>query len=178
MNGSEQQIAASETPRRGRGKPFVKGDVRINRRGVPRESAALAKLLRDAAADVLLSSSPRYEDKARLTCILEALADKAERGDVRAAEVLFERVGGRPTQPEDKQAESGRIVIEWNGPPPPWAPKHMLEDYARKQKALPAAREPEPIEADSEPRESAALTSSKAPPRGTYSPVHPGHIFP
>lgn len=148
MDGSEQQIAASETPRKRRGKPFVAGDLRINRRGVPRESVALAKLLRNTAADVLFSPSPRCEAKARLTCIMEALADKAERGDVRAAEVLFERVGGRPTQSEENVSERGRITIQWNGAPPPWAPKHMLDAYARKQKALPEAREPEAIEAE------------------------------
>lgn len=32
-----------------------KGDVRINRSGVPREAVALAKLLRDTAADVLFA---------------------------------------------------------------------------------------------------------------------------
>ena len=146
MNGSEQQIAASDKPRkRGRGKPFVMGDTRINRRGVPRESVALAKVLRDTAADVLLSQSPRQPDKTRLVCALEALADKAERGDVRAAEVLLDRIGGKPTQPiEGDVSERGRIVIEWGGSPPPWAPKHVLDEYEKK-KALCEARQPQRI---------------------------------
>jgi hypothetical protein len=153
MDGSEQQIAASDKPRkRGRGKPFVKGDTRINRRGVPREAVALAQKLRDLAADVLFSPSPRSESKTRLICILEALADKAERGDVRAAEILFERIGGRPTQPPVSPSEGGRIVIEWNSAPPPWAPKHWQDEYERKQRekygeppALPEAREPQSL---------------------------------
>lgn len=144
MNSSEQQIAADEKPRKRRGKPFQPGDPRINRRGVPRESVALAKLLRESAAEVLLSPSPRCPAKTRLTCIEEALADKAERGDVRAAEVLFDRVGGRPTQSEAGAPERGGIVFEFNFAPPPWAPKHMLDEYKRKHgepPALPAAPE-------------------------------------
>jgi len=150
MDGSEQQIAATERPRkRGRGKPFVLGDSRINRAGVPSESVALAKLLREVAADVLFSPSPDDPAKTQLTCIVEALVDKAKQGDVRAAEVLFERVGGRPTQPEADASDRGRITIEWDGPPPPWAPKHVLENYRRKN-ALPAA-DTQTIEAEALP---------------------------
>jgi len=117
MGGSEQQITAKKP----RGKPFVPGDPRINRQGVPIEAVALARALREATADVLLGPSPRHPDKTRLECILEALADKAERGDARAAEILFERIGGRPTQPEAEASEQGDIVINWGGPPPVWA---------------------------------------------------------
>lgn len=184
MDGSEQQIAATERARRrrGRGKPFVKGDLRINRRGVPRESLALAKLLRDTAADVLFSPCPRCETKTRITCILEVLAAKAERGDVRAAEVLFERVGGRPTRLEENVPERSRITIEWNGPPPEWAPKHMLEEYERAQKeppALPEARESQFIEAEVVSHtEEISKQPVPQPACAPYSPVHPGHIFP
>jgi len=116
MDGSEQQIAAKKR----RGKPFVPGDPRINRHGVPNEAVALARALREAAADVLLGPSPRHRDKTRLECILETLADRAERGDGKAAEILFDRFGGRPTQPEADGSGGGSVVIQYDGPRPDW----------------------------------------------------------
>ena len=175
MDGSEQRVPASKTSGRGRGKPFVAGDSRINRRGVPKEAVALAKLLRDAAADVLLSPSPRCEAKTRLVSIVEALADKAERGDVKAAEILFDRVGGRPTQPQADTSERGPITFEWTFEPPPWAPKHILDEYQAKRRekfgeppALLEAGQPQAVEVDAP----VTQTSEPAPPIPSVIPAH------
>jgi hypothetical protein len=35
------------------------------------------------------------------------------------------------TQPKADPVEGGRIVIEWSGPPPPWAPKDILAEQAK-----------------------------------------------
>ena len=37
-----------------------------------------------------------------------------------------------------QESDSGRIVIEWSGAPPPWAPKHVLDAYAQARAATPA----------------------------------------
>lgn len=189
MDGSEQQIAASEARgKRGRGKPFVKGDARINRHGVTRESAALAKLVRDTAADVLFNPSPRQPDKRRLVCILETLSDKAEGGDVRAAEVLLERIGGKPTQPiEADVTERGRITFEWSFEPPSWAPKHVLDEYEAKRREkygnAPTESETKNAQSEAQPQvtefevEPSKPRESMPPPPtlSPYSPVDLAH---
>jgi hypothetical protein len=135
---------------------------------------ALAKLLREVAADVLFSPSPDDPAKTQLTCIVEALVDKAKQGDARAAELLFERVGGRPALPEENVSERGGVTIKWYGPPPPWAPKEMLDEYECKQRekygpppALPEAREPQVIEAvpSEAVTQTEALRSRTQPPQ-------------
>src|SRR5215469_6905816 len=117
MDRSEQQIAAKKP----RGKPFLPGDPRIDRQGVPNEAVALAKAVRETEAEILFGPCPRHPNKMLLVCILDALAGKAERGDVRAAEILLDRIGGKPTQPEADGSGRGDITIVWAGAMPEWA---------------------------------------------------------
>ena len=72
------------------GKPFVKGDKRINRQGRPPKLPEL---------DVLLAETLSDKDAMRL--ILLALIKKAKAGDVRAAELLMDRGWGKLTTKQD-----------------------------------------------------------------------------
>jgi len=74
--------------------------------------------------------------RTRLSRIAEMVGDEVLRLKDRSAGIailketgVFEAV--RPV----KQSEEGggRIVIEWSGAPPPWAPKPVLEAYAARQ---------------------------------------------
>lgn len=50
-----------------------------------------------------------------------------------AKEILVDvGVASAVPKPKQDQNEGGRIVIEWNGPPPPWAPKPVLDAYAAR----------------------------------------------
>ena len=67
-------------------KPFYAADTRINREGRPKQIPGI---------DELLAAVMGEETKVGITAaevILRALRKKAERGDVRAAEVLLERM--------------------------------------------------------------------------------------
>ncbi len=70
------------------GKPFTKGDKRINREGRPRKLPDLDALL----AEVL---GAEKSNKSAMLLILSALCRKAQRGDVRAAELLLDRGYGK-----------------------------------------------------------------------------------
>jgi hypothetical protein len=72
------------------GKPFKKGDERINRKGRPKLpdlKEAIAKLLAE-----------EKDGKTALDAILAALRAKAAKGDVRAAQELLDRGFGRSKQ--------------------------------------------------------------------------------
>jgi len=71
-------------------KPFKKGDPRINRKGRPKMpdlSEAIAKILNE-----------EKDGKTALEAILAALRAKAAKGDVRAAQELFDRGYGKASQ--------------------------------------------------------------------------------
>ncbi len=86
------------------GKPFTKGDPRINRKGRPKKLPELDVFL----ADIL------GEEKAGVTAapaILNALRKKAASGDVRAIEVMLDRAYGKSRQFLDISAEVNTIKI-------------------------------------------------------------------
>ena len=70
------------------GKPFQKGDPRINRKGRPKKLPKLDELL----ADVLGAND---NGKTQAQRILEALRTKARNGDVKAAQLLLDRGYGK-----------------------------------------------------------------------------------
>ena len=72
-------------------KPFTKIDPRINKEGRPKKLPHLEELL----ANVL---GEEKDGKTAAEAILMALRGKATRGDVRAAEVLFDRAFGKVKQ--------------------------------------------------------------------------------
>ncbi len=98
--GREQRIA-TKRKRRGPGKPFVKGDARINRAGVPLESLAFQNALREAFATELTKPSPFDPEgqQNRFERIVRRVVDLAEAGQSWAVEMVWDRIGGKPIQP-------------------------------------------------------------------------------
>lgn len=82
MAGGYKQIAPED------GKPFKRGDKRINREGRPPKLPELETLL----AEVLGAET---SNRTAMKMILAALCKKAQKGDVRAAEVLMDRAYGK-----------------------------------------------------------------------------------
>ena len=70
------------------GVPFKKNDPRINRQGRPPKLPELENLL----AEVL---GAEVNNRSAMKMILAALCKKAQKGDVRAAEILMDRAYGK-----------------------------------------------------------------------------------
>jgi len=73
------------------GKPFVKNDPRINKKGRPKKLPELDVLL----ADIL---GEEKDGKTAAEAILKAIRLKAAKGDIRAAEMIFDRAYGKAKQ--------------------------------------------------------------------------------
>jgi len=111
LAGSEQPIAAMK--RRGPGRPFEKGDARINRHGVPKESLTFQRYLRKALAKELQRPSSSNGEMSRFQRIVERLAELAESGVPWAVQTVFDRIGGKPVQPiagEGPQEVKVRVI--------------------------------------------------------------------
>lgn len=97
-------------------KPFKKGeDKRRENNGRPKKIPAIDELLAD-----ILSEEKDGLSAARLVII--ALVKKAKSGDVRAAEVLFDRAYGKVKQPIENSGNQDltiRIVRSHNKSPQP-----------------------------------------------------------
>lgn len=95
---SEQPTAKKP---RGKGKPFAKGDPRINRQGKSKELAELEREFRQAIIDELCNID-EYDPEHRRTNF-QALAHRwvelAKGGSLAAIEGLTERILGKPVQP-------------------------------------------------------------------------------
>jgi hypothetical protein len=74
------------------GKPFEKGDARINRRGRPKKGQALT--------DILNYKLDQKDDtgKMRREAVAEKLIDLALEGDLAAIRYVMDRVDGRPKE--------------------------------------------------------------------------------
>lgn len=73
---------------KGKGRPFVKGDSRINRHGRPKKLPELDTLLIEVLGREVSGST-------ELHLVIEALLKKAKAGDVRSAELLLDRYYGK-----------------------------------------------------------------------------------
>lgn len=82
MAGGYKQIAPAD------GKPFKKGDKRINRQGRPLKIRSLDELLRDVLDEDM-------NGRQAMELVLIALRKKAMAGDTRAAELLMDRRYGK-----------------------------------------------------------------------------------
>ncbi|MFY9531445.1 MAG: hypothetical protein WBC04_12370 [Candidatus Acidiferrales bacterium] len=95
--GSEQRTAK----KRGPGKPFSKGDPRINRQGKSKELADLEREFRQAIVDELYRVDESDKDGARAN--FQAIAAKwvelGKTGNLAAIEGLTTRILGKPVQP-------------------------------------------------------------------------------
>lgn len=76
------------------GKPFKKGDDRINRKGRPKKLPQLDVLLAEVLGDT-------EEGKTHAQQILEAIRRKAKAGDVKAAQLLLDRGYGKAKESLD-----------------------------------------------------------------------------
>lgn len=96
MAGGRGKIAPAD------GKPFVKGDSRINRNGRTPKLPNLDELLKEILGE-------NVRNKEALKLILIALRKKAMTGDVRAAELLLDRAYGKLKQATE---HSGAIELQ------------------------------------------------------------------
>lgn len=85
MSGGRGKITGAD------GKPFVKGDKRINRQGRPLKLPDLDSLLIEVLGE-------QVNGKDALKVILLALRKKAASGDIRATELLLDRAYGKLKQ--------------------------------------------------------------------------------
>lgn len=74
-----------------RGKPFVNGDSRINRKGRPKVGQSLSEKFRDALQERLDEGS----GYSQIDSIIDAQIKKALKGDLSAADWLFARGWGK-----------------------------------------------------------------------------------
>jgi len=99
-SGSEQPTA-----KRGKGKPFAKGDPRINRQGKSKELAELEREFRQAIIDELCrpdehDPEPDQEKKrTNFQSLARRWVELAKGGNLAAIEGLTERILGKPVQP-------------------------------------------------------------------------------
>lgn len=92
------------------GKPFEKGDPRINRKGRPKKLPKLDELLAEVLGDT-------EDGKTQAQRILEAMRRKANSGDVKAAQLLLDRGWGKVKEHVDittdgEKIEGPKIQIE------------------------------------------------------------------
>ncbi len=94
-----------------RGKPFTKGDPRINLQGVSKEQAEFNRLCRERAQ--ILLTSPHKEWAHVLDAIYHQAAVHAMQGSLPAAEFLLRAAGWNPvTAVELTGKDGGPVVID------------------------------------------------------------------
>jgi hypothetical protein len=106
--------------RRPRGKPFVPGDPRINRGGVPAEAVAFQRAMREALAAELSKPSDRDPGERVFESMIHRLVALAKAGERWAIEMVLDRICGKPAQAVALTGEGGgpadiRVLIEHVG---------------------------------------------------------------
>jgi len=108
--GDSNTAGNSETRRRGPGRPFVKGDPRINRNGRPKTSDALRALILRVLHEVALEGdAPKTvkiidaqgEIVERQVTVVESIVYEWARGDYQQKRALIEFAYGKPAQAVD-----------------------------------------------------------------------------
>lgn len=101
MPGGKGNIKPGDNP-----KPFQKGaDERRNTQGRPKKLPELDVLMADLLGD------EQKGGKTAAAIILDALYEKAKKGDIRASEVLLNRGYGLPTQKHLVQGDKDNPII-------------------------------------------------------------------
>jgi hypothetical protein len=79
---------------RGAGKPFTKGDTRINRKGRPKVGESLSSICRDALLEVL-DPATGYR---RIDSLIDKMTTQAQQGNDKARTELLTRAFGKPVE--------------------------------------------------------------------------------
>lgn len=89
------------TPKKPRGKPFEKGDPRINRQGKSKELAELEREFRQAIIDELgrIDENDSEHKRTNFQAIAHRWVELGKGGNLAAIEGLTERILGKPVQP-------------------------------------------------------------------------------
>ncbi len=95
-----QRQAGSELPgtaRKGRGpgRPFAKGDPRINRLGVPREVLEFRRRVRQALLEEFDRPSTVDPATSKFSRMVERIVEYAEKGATWEVELILDRLGGK-----------------------------------------------------------------------------------
>jgi hypothetical protein len=77
-------------------KPFKKNDPRINRKGAPKKVVRLQRMLEELFG--IVGEDAEAIQKSDVAKILLAVAKRAKRGDTRAADLILDRMYGKPAQ--------------------------------------------------------------------------------
>ena len=85
--------------------PFSKGDPNINRAGRPKKGQSIKELLRDRIDVVEQDGTTRAQK------IVEILSTKATDGDLKAIEMVLDRIDGKPNQHITSENDN-KIVVE------------------------------------------------------------------
>ena len=86
--------------------PFSKGDPNINRAGRPRKGEAFRDILRRRLDDIHEESGLTMAEK-----LMAMLQDKALDGDLKAMDMILDRVEGKPQQHITSENEN-RLIVE------------------------------------------------------------------
>ena len=89
------------TAKKPRGKPFEKGDPRINRQGKSKELVELEREFRQAIIDELcnIDASDSERKRTNFQAIAHRWVELGKGGNLAAIERLTERILGKPVQP-------------------------------------------------------------------------------
>jgi len=130
------KFVADVLSRRAKGEPLDKiaKELKCHRNTVMNILAKNGGDPLDRVKTILTDGLPKIADMV----IVETLRKK----DVRAGVELLRGAGQlEALRPKPAAEDGGRIVIEWSGAPPPWAPPPVLAAYA-KQCAVPPKQVP------------------------------------
>ena len=85
--------------------PFKKNDPNINRTGLNKKGVSLRDLLRTHVSEFTDRGTTRAQE------IVNMLSEKASDGDLKAIEMIFDRLEGKATQHIDSTNEN-KLIIE------------------------------------------------------------------
>jgi len=87
-------------------KGFQKGDPNINRKGRPEKGESFAEAL-ERESELLVNGS----DITRREALAKVLYGKAAKGDLKAIEMIIDRLDGRPRQSIDQTNKNLSVII-------------------------------------------------------------------
>lgn len=89
--------------------PFSKGDPNINRKGRPKKGQSFGEALEKEAEEMVKDASG--EELTKMQAIAKILWKKASKGDLKAIDMLLDRIDGKPKQALDVTS-GGETITE------------------------------------------------------------------